>query len=625
MVRGRGRLVRRVALAFVGACAALVAFAGPASAHAQLQETDPPNGVRLQSAPRQVTLRFDEAVEVSLGSIRVYDGSGKRIDSGRVEHPGGRASEVSSPLPALGDGSYVVTWRVVSADSHPVQGAFTFLVGNAAPAASSDLSARLLSQRGGSQTVGVVFAVNRSLAFASLLVLLGGVLLVAVAWPDGARARSLRRLVSTAWLTLIVTTALAIGLEGAYGGGLGLVDVVKPSVASSVLHTRFGFVYVTRIVLLLAAAPLLGRLFDHWPGAAPASRAHPRWWYACAAPLALALAATPGLGGHASSGMLVPLAIPADTLHVAAASAWIGGLAVLVLCVLPRIRGAELERAVTRFSMIAASSVAVLVATGVFQGWRQVGSVHALTGTTYGRLLIAKTAVVAAILAVATVSRSAVHQRWRAPAAPGGRTRARAVPAAESSPRVVATPSRLGAGRRPAPEAPLQEEATTPAAGRNGDGPGAALLDRDAATARRLQWSVGGEALMAAAVIVLTALLVNAAPARSVASQPRSGTIAGQTLLLDYTFSPARTGPNQIHLYTLTKAGQQQDPVEMTLTMSLPSKGIAPIPVPLQKAGPGHYQSLTFVVPIRGTWQLQALARTSDIDEDAFYGSVKIG
>lgn len=120
------------------------------------------------------------------------------------------------------------------------------------------------------------------------------------------------------------------------------------------------------------------------------------------------------------------------------------------------------------------------------------------------------------------------------------------------------------------------------------------------------------------------ARLVNAPPARNVAAQPSSGTLSGQTLLLDYTVDPARTGPNTIHLYALTRGGQQQNVVEMTMTLSLPAKGIASLPVPLQKAGPGHFQSLGFVVPIPGSWEVRARARTSDIDADTFFGSVRI-
>jgi copper transport protein len=95
-------------------------------------------------------------------------------------------------------------------------------------------------------------------------------------------------------------------------------------------------------------------------------------------------------------------------------------------------------------------------------------------------------------------------------------------------------------------------------------------------------------------------------------------------LLVDYTVTPGRTGTNEIHLYTLTKAGQPKAVVEMTLKMSLPGKGIAPIPVTLQNAGPGHYQSLNFVLPLKGQWRLDVIARTSDVDEEVFDGTVDI-
>src|SRR5207344_2311802 len=105
---------------------ALMALAGPAAAHATLESTDPTSGAVLEQSPSQISLRFGEAVEIALGGIRLFDGTGHELDVGEPHHVNGDDSQVAVSTGTLDDGAYVVSWRVLSADSHPVNGAFTF-------------------------------------------------------------------------------------------------------------------------------------------------------------------------------------------------------------------------------------------------------------------------------------------------------------------------------------------------------------------------------------------------------------------------------------------------------------------------------------------------------------------
>ena len=114
----------------------LVTTAVPAGAHAQLESTDPVQGSVVLVAPTQVVLHFGEPVEIDFGSLRVLGPDGRRVDSGGTHHPDGDSHAVAISLPAhLPRGTYVVAWRVISADSHPVHGAFVFSVGTASGAA----------------------------------------------------------------------------------------------------------------------------------------------------------------------------------------------------------------------------------------------------------------------------------------------------------------------------------------------------------------------------------------------------------------------------------------------------------------------------------------------------------
>jgi copper transport protein len=576
---------------------AVAGWAGPAAAHAVLQSTEPAADGVLRRSPGSVVLHFDEDVEIQLGAVRVFESGGKRMDSGSAYHPHGDGHAVATNVPArMANGGYVVTWRVISADSHPVHGAFTFQIGAgsaAAAGASQAQAARLLAAGGGSRTTGVAFGVIRFLGFASLFVLVGGAVFLAGIWPAGTTNRRARRLVWGGLVAAILTTALAICIQGPYGGGLPLSELLKPSVVSSVLHTRLGEVYLVRLAILLAiAAPLIRVLFT--------SPSRPRWWPPTAAVTGAAILVTPGLAGHAGTGSLVLLAVPFDLVHVAAAAIWIGGLAMLAVAALSAGDGdSSLRGVVTRYSQWALVAVLAVAVSGGFAAWRQVGSWAAVTSTTFGRLLLTKTIIFVVLVGVASVSRRIVH---------GGL----GLPFGLSRSAAPTRPAAAGGGLSPGPGAVADRRRSSGYAGR-------------AVTTRRpsrLPWRTGLrrsvliELLLAAAIIAVTAALVNAQPARSALALPYATEVhAGSGVLVDLIIDPARAGPVDVHLYTLRPDGAQLDVPEVDGAFSLPSAGITGLTVPFEKAGPGHYLASGFNIPLRGTWRLDITVRTTNIDE----------
>src|SRR5688572_18185337 len=123
-----GSGMRRVVFFVLIALAVPLAWAVPAHAHTELRSTDPASGATLQSPPSRVLLGFSEPVEVSFGSIRLVDAAGGDIETGPARHPEEGSRFVAVDLPDIDAGTYVVAWRVLSADAHPIQGAFTFTV-----------------------------------------------------------------------------------------------------------------------------------------------------------------------------------------------------------------------------------------------------------------------------------------------------------------------------------------------------------------------------------------------------------------------------------------------------------------------------------------------------------------
>jgi copper transport protein len=372
--------VRRGAILIAVVVGALAA-APIAGAHAVLVSTTPSNDQVVERAPRAIVLRFNEAVESAFGSVRVYDSQARRVDDGRIERPDERTVGVGIDR-RLAGGTYTVTWRVVSADSHPVSGAFVFHVGR--PGANpGGVGAQVLGA-GTPRTVTVLSKIVRFLVFALLILVVGGA--VALAYPLRTAAETLRaRLFAllAVWALLLGVAALAsIVVQAAAAGGVGLADAVHWNSVQAVLETRFGKVAVGQAALAVAVAVLtLGA-----PRAVPFA--------------AIALVPTPGLAGHAS--VRGGLALVADVVHVASAAIWTGGLAFVVLALLGA--GAErwplAARAVPRFSKVAVVSVAALIVSGSVNGYEEVGAWRGLWDTTYGLLLLAKVAFVLPLLAL---------------------------------------------------------------------------------------------------------------------------------------------------------------------------------------------------------------------------------
>jgi copper transport protein len=600
-------MIRRLLALGALVVALVVVAAAPASAHATLLTTDPQNGGVYDKPPSQVKLRFNEPVEVSLGGVRVFSSDRQRVVTGSPEHPGGTQSEVAVSLPRLDDGTYVVTWRVISADSHPIEGAFTFQVGTKATLSKKSaqgVADSLLASTGGSKTVGVLYGIDRAVLFGALALLIGGVVFLVAVWPRGRDDRRAAWVVWGGWIGVAVTTVLGIALEGVYAAGLPLSKVFDPTVFRDVLDTRYGKVALLRLALLVVAFPLL-RLLLHRRND---GRAHPvrAWWMVAAGLVGLGLAVTPGLGGHAGTGIQTGLAIPADMVHVAAMACWLGGLVVLCIAVLPRGDADELRAVLPRYSALALGAVVALIVSGGYQAWRQVGSIDALKSTDYGRLLIAKLVVFAALIVAAAFSREIVNRRFRDYPSDGERDDAETV--FEPVPVAVGASVSGGGGSGSPPERHGRFDDDGYDGGWDDD-----TTDED--EVRRLRRSVAVEVVIAAVILSITALLVNAAPARSVETQPVSLTLKARQVWVYVDIAPGIAGPNDMHFTSLPTGGGPATIDDMSVQLTRPGEDLPPFTVPLQKLGNGHYYAPLYDIPYSGKWQMTIRVQLGPTDE----------
>jgi copper transport protein len=549
-------MMRRLAYVAALVLTVLLAVAPDASAHATVVSTSPGDGQVVATAPSVVSVRFDEPVQMQFGALRVFSPSGARVDVGSPTHPTGQSNTVEVALtPKLSRGTYTVAWHVISADSHPVSGAFTFSVG---ASSTTSVSQDTLSAAG-SKTVGVLYGIARGVAFGGFALVVGATGFLLCCWPAGAGSRRVQTLIGAGWAALVVASLAVLGLQGPYDGGFGLGRVFDTAVLRTTVGTRLGTALAVRLVLLGVVGTGLAMLLPKVEQASVRLRIAAT---AVGAALAAGLAATWAAADHAGVGSQVALALPLDIVHVTAMGIWLGGLVVVVAALLrpggPDV--AVMAGAVRRFSTIAACCIGVLVASGTYQAWRQVGTLGALTGTVYGRLLLIKLLGVGLLIALGYLARV-----WIA--------------------------HYLAGAARP-----------------------------DEVAIRQLRRSTGLEVVLAAGVLGITAMLVNAPPARTAFEAPVSTKAAFDTGgpngkgSVQIFVSPAKAGSDLVHIEVVGPSGEPEVVPELTATMSLPARQLGPLPVSLSGAGTSHFYG-TATIPLAGNWQLAVTVRTDAIDE----------
>jgi copper transport protein len=338
-----------------------------ALAHASLVGADPSPGAVLTAAPAAITLRFSEAVTAAGPGISVIAPSGRPVGGGTVRVAG---TAMTAPFRSAGEGTYLVRWQVIAADTHPSRGQLTFSVGHASPApAGEDLSADV----GAVSPAGLLLqALGRWLHLLGLALAFGVVAYRAVVLPEAKAgpARRLDRLLGAGVALLIAAEPVALAGQAVSLGG----------VAGDLVVSSFGRVLGLRLggALLLWAA--LGAVRE----AAGRGRA-------AVLALGAGLALVDALAGHRIAGWPDAAALVLSATHEGAMAVWAGGLAAVVVAGV----GAA------RFGRLALGSFGVLVASGAVLALAHLRGPADLVATTYGAVLAVKVAAVAGAAAIA--------------------------------------------------------------------------------------------------------------------------------------------------------------------------------------------------------------------------------
>ncbi|MFE6648149.1 copper resistance protein CopC, partial [Nocardioides sp. NPDC057772] len=303
--RGLGRLLAVLAAA---AYAVLVSIS-PAQAHATLIGTDPEEGAVLEVAPETITFTFDEAVTLPPAGVTVFDAKGKEVTS-EATASGTEMKVALAKANSLGDGTYVVAWRAVSADGHPISGSLTFAVGapslSVAPPPSTEPS----------RATAVIHGVLQFIQYAALLLVVGLVWFRALIVgdqrvPDRATAR-VQRVEIVAGMVAVIALVLLAPASGALQsesppGAILTFDAWSPA--------SVGKEWLSALVGIIGIA------------AALALRERPR----LAAAAGLVAICAPSLVGHSRAVVPAWLVTLTDVIHLVAGALWLGGLVGLAL------------------------------------------------------------------------------------------------------------------------------------------------------------------------------------------------------------------------------------------------------------------------------------------------------
>ncbi len=363
----------------------VVCFAvSPASAHALLDHSDPPNGAELTQAPTKVVLTFTEDPDPTLSIVHVLDANGTSVEAGPAQAVPGNPLQLSIPLPSdLSDGVYTVTWRTVSKqDGHQTSSAFAFGVG-VKPAPGTGTSGGAVS----SPSPSVASVVGKMLLYIGLVVLFAAGAMALAAFGGQVPAR--RAVLGLGWGSAAIGAVVMLVSERATIG-VSLGDLLSSGAGHAYISllVAVGMAGVATLLVVLRRATWSLALLVAATGAAMLVRAD---------------------GGHAAASTASPLVeVGLQWLHIMAASVWIGGIALVWLLLRERRGGEQPVAEIRRFSRIAGYALAVVLVTGTLRAIDERGGLSAIGrifAGTYGLTLLLKVLLVLVLVGLGAWNR----------------------------------------------------------------------------------------------------------------------------------------------------------------------------------------------------------------------------
>ena len=391
------KLLARLAFVVV-AMLTVLAPAQVASAHAILLTSEPAPSAVLDQSPTEIALFFNEFVDTVFGKVRILDSSGNDVQTVKPVRDASNKSIVRAPISQLEPGTYVVIWRVASADSHPVQGSFTFQIGNTSTDVSAVSNGQVLERHG----LASLFDVIRWVTYLGIVLLIGGIGLLQAVRTDRLSPRSILALMG-GWAFAALGTLEGLIAYGPHISGYKIYEALDLSLLSETLTTQYGKMQLARLVLLGIIGTLIAVI-----------QFRGTWWWKFGAWASLVgITLTLSLAGHPAATNPVALSVGLDMLHMLAVSLWVGPLLIIVYDRNMWLATDESTSAPSLrwFSRTAGFAVPVIVVTGVIQSWLMMDGFGQILESRYGRTLIVKACLVIVLIALGAVSRVAMQRK----------------------------------------------------------------------------------------------------------------------------------------------------------------------------------------------------------------------
>ncbi|MGI9147151.1 MAG: CopD family protein [Chloroflexota bacterium] len=552
----------------------LVALWLPATAfaHANLERTEPPPGSQLDQPQRELQLFFSEAVDGSFSRVQLLNPQREAVDRGdsHVAPNDPRALAVSLP-DQLPNGVYTVSWRTLSAvDGHTVNGAYPLIVGPmptegvGAATAGGSSEARFAPETAVSRWW---FSLAASAVFGTLLswrVVFGPLFGRSNPATLGVAAARSRHLAIAGGVALVLGTLYLAIAQAASAADVPVWGVFGQPLIDLLSRGRFAALWWTRMGLALVALGLVTwRSVRYWPSQAAFG----------ATGLALLTSSLNSHGAALLSGAYLGVAV--DWLHFAAVAAWIGGLASLVY-VLPAVVKASgpggdqvRAQAVARFSQMALVAVGLIIVTGTFQAWLEVGSWDGFVQTAYGLSVTAKIGLLTLMLLLAAFNLLVVRPGLAKAVGSGSSTRASAL-------------------------------------------------------VRPFGFAIRGELALAMLVLLVAAVLTGLPPAREELARRTGGELQGGPvdrqidtggLSARIQISPAVLGVNRMAIQLQGTNSSQVERVQLTFTYLDAQLGSQPVVLPQSSTAADTWETSSALLSQAGTWQAEMLVRRSGQDD----------
>jgi len=509
-----------------------------AFAHAALVESHPADGAVMEEAPATVRLHFNEPVSPLVLSL-----ADARGQVHRGLHATARDTVLEVAIPGrLPRGSHVLSYRVTSGDGHPISGSIVFSIGTAtggAPTVSTE----------GDGTVRRGLWLARVVLYLGFFAGAGGAFFQAWLAP-GPKPVWTNRVLTTLIAAGFLAAATSLGLQGAdaLGETLASLRTVAPWAAG--WRTSFG-----PTAVIGATALLLAGMGLH--GAAG-------WRRACSLVAMAGVGLSLAWSGHASTAAPQWLTRPAVFLHVVGGAYWIGALIPLAFAI--RQDPARALPVVRRFSTGALVAVTVLTLAGLVLAVIQLEAPANLAGTDYGRVLIAKTLLVIALLGLASLNRVRLTPALAVPGGSGGKWLLR---------------------------------------------------------------SIAAEIVLSIAIFGVVGLWRFTPPPRALAAVAEAAASASVHLhspriMAQVTLSPGRAGVTRARIVVASGRADAISPKEVTLILAKPEAGIEAIARPARHDGRQGWLVDGLVVPLAGAWQVKVDILVDDFEKASLEGSIMV-